>query len=363
MKTNILLMSFLFVLICLSCEHKDKIFNGKIVEIPNSDPVLYDTIYGKEIKLDGVYTGAIFAYDSLLTFISYKYPDYCGNTFSINTGKEIKKVIKKGQGPNEFIRAVTLGQSAYSDGNPCMWIYDWGKLKYSLVNLVTDSIIKTVDIAKFKNDGRQDHITAVYILDDSLLLAYNQAEQVNMNKTELIPPLYRILNYTNNTESARYAIYNGFEFAETFKGRPQSCLFSLDRIKPDNTKLAMPMANFRQLNIMDIKTGKVTAYKFKDTPDLDILRKNSSFEGKKGRINAFVDDDLIYVVTWSREKNIVEIDVFDWDGNFKKHLIMDKKAEIVTGIALDAVHKYLYALVVGEDDEEVYCYDVNYLYK
>jgi hypothetical protein len=54
------------------------------------------------------------------------------------------------------------------------------------------------------------------------------------------------------------------------------------------------------------------------------------------------------------------VNVFDWDGNFIRKIFLDK---IILNIALDPVNKYLYVDTTGEDEEEIYRYDVSYLYK
>jgi hypothetical protein len=51
---------------------------------------------------------------------------------------------------------------------------------------------------------------------------------------------------------------------------PPMCLYSMDKMKPDKTKIAMGLRYLRQINIMDIETGKVTGYRVKDTPDFNI---------------------------------------------------------------------------------------------
>ncbi|MDR2423822.1 MAG: hypothetical protein LBD59_03755, partial [Prevotellaceae bacterium] len=67
----------IFITIIFSCEDDTKIFNGNEIIVEVQD---IDTLYGQEIKLDGVYTGCISACDSVLLFTSYKYPNYTGAT-------------------------------------------------------------------------------------------------------------------------------------------------------------------------------------------------------------------------------------------------------------------------------------------
>ena len=51
-----------------------------------------------------------------------------------------------------------------------------------------------------------------------------------------------------------------------------------------------------------------------------------------------------------------EIHVFDWEGRPVKRIILEKEFDTM---ALDQVNRKLY---VKNGDEEIYCYDVSYLY-
>jgi hypothetical protein len=347
----------IFVIMIFSCEEKEKrneIFKGETVyvKIPGED-----ILSGSKIELDGIYTDAMIAYDSLLFFSSRKYTDYEGLTFNVKTGKTISQSLMRGTGPGGFVSPVLLEQLE-SDSSICLWVYDWGKHTCILINLIDGSQIKKIDVSKLPNE--RDMITGIFVLNDSLLLAYNQGEDLYFDGNTLLPPFYRILNYRKNSEIAVYNVYNQFKYRSNTIA-PQSCLFSLDRIKPDKTKLAMPMERFRQINIMDIRTGKVMGYKIENTPEFDILRKGSQTEIKPYYTETEVDDELIYAAIY-HEKGI-SIDVFDWEGNFKRVLILDLGNKEISGIALDRINKFIYALLVGEEGEIVYRYDVSYLYK
>lgn len=352
MKNFIVLV---FVIMIFSCgEKRNEIFNGETVYVKIPDE---DILSGSKVELDGIYTGAMIAHDSLLFFSSYKYPDYGGLTFNIKTGKTISQSLMKGKGTDSFITPVLLEQLE-SDSSICLWVYDWGKRKCTLINLIDGSQIKEIDVSKLPNE--REMITGIFVLNDSLLLSYNQGEDLYFDENTLLPPLYRILNYRKNSEIAVFDVYNQFKYRSNIID-PQSSLFSLDRIKPDKTKLAMPMQYFRQINIMDIGTGKVMGYKTEDSPDFDILRKGSLTEFKPYYTETKVDDELIYASIYN-EKGI-SIDVFDWKGNFKRVLILDLDNNEISCIALDRINKFIYALLVGEEGETVYRYDVSYLYK
>ena len=106
---------------------------------------------------------------------------------------------------------------------------------------------------------------------------------------------------------------------------------------------------------------------------MEKVRKYSDFNGSFFFLLFFVDNDFIYGVLNERKYKLIDDEyqlvggndkttlyVFDWNGNFKKELILDKGME---SIALDPVNKHLYVLTDGAEDEEVYRYDVKYLYE
>jgi hypothetical protein len=113
---------------------------------------------------------------------------------------------------------------------------------------------------------------------------------------------------------------------------------------------------------MDIETGKITGYRVEDSPDFDILREYSDFEHITYYLWICVDDDYIFALRSNNDEKTTAIDVFDWNGNFKKELILDKKIIDFTSIAVDPVNKYIYILTFGEEEELLYRYDVSYLY-
>jgi hypothetical protein len=337
-----------------SCKEKERIFNGNIVII--EEPAASDNLYGSELKLDGIYTGGISVYDSLINFPSSKYPDYYIYVFNTETGKYINSAIRKGVGPNELI-SINYSEQYCIDSNICLWCYDVNKGECVLADLLNNSFKKRIKLSALKNE-REYPFGWIFVLNDSLLLASNQGEDL-YDEGNLNPPIYRIYNYHTGEVLRIYEPYNGFRY--NTKIMPAFSLYSQDRIKPDKTRLAEGMNCLRQINIMELETGKVTGYRIKGSPDFDVLREGSSYNYVAYYTHICVDNDLIYgILNSNNEKTAV--DVFDWEGNFKKKLLLDKKMANVTTISLDPVNKYLYILTLGEEEEEVYRYDVGYLY-
>jgi hypothetical protein len=192
-----------------------------------------------------------------------------------------------------------------------------------------------------------------------LILAFNQGDDIYHDGI-VNPPLYQIFNYLTNEEVAKYEIYNSFRYNKSLG--PAFCLYSQDRMKPDRTKIAMGLSYLRQINIIDIETGKVTAYRVKNTPDFDILTENSDFKNVSYYLWTCVDDDYIFALLSNNDQKSTVIDVFDWNGNFKNELVLDKGILNPGSISIDPVNKCLYIITEGKKEEVVYRYDVNFLY-
>ena len=377
MKKRIIVIILLCFYI-VSCGEKEKIFKEETIIVEK--PLQADTITGNLLNIDGVYTGGVGAYDSLIFFYSSQYPDYVIYVFSAKTGKQISSIMKVGEGPNEYIaRMIGCMEQVQVDNNVCMWFVDIKKNKCVLIDWINGAVRKEIYVSGLRSGFEYPWsapLSKHIILNDSLLMAHNQGEEIykdNAGNTEdfFSTPTYHIFNYRTKQKIKSYEPYNKFKYNENIP--PQISLYSWDRIKPDRTKLAMGMLFLGQINIMDIETGKITGYYIKDTPNFDVLRKHSDFNRRYFYSLIFVDNDFIYGTLNESEYRLINEEyrlinengkttlyVFDWNGNFKKVLILDKAME---SIALDPVNKQIYVLTNGAEDEEVYRYDVGYLYE
>jgi hypothetical protein len=347
---------FLFFLLILiwSCKNDKKIFNGEVIIVQNE--LNMESLTGKHIEFDEIYTGMISVYDSLIVFSSRKYEDYYSRVFNLNTGKQINSVIKIGQGPNEQV-SVHCRAEYYVDTAINMWYYD-GYIKNQgiLVNLENSYIINSIDFSKLPADDEK-MLTLFFILNDSLLLAWNQQEKLFIGDNIASPPLWHLFNYKTNEKLMQYDVFNNFRFSST-----KYCLDSHDIIKPDKTKFAMTMWHLRQINIVDIKNGVIKGFKFKNSPDFADVTHTYHRDLKEYYLCACADDNFIYASMQEAQNTIV--DVFDWDGNYLKKLVLDKKMNNMdSNIALDPVNKYLYISTVEGEEEEIYQYDVGFFYK
>ena len=378
MKKIVIILLCVFI---VSCGEKEKIFKEKTIIVEK--PLKSDTLEGQLLQFDGIYTGGVSAYDSLISFGSNKYTDYLSYVFNTKTGKQISSIMKIGEGTNEYIAGTVMSMGQiHIEKSVCMWFVDINKKKCVLIDWIDGSVRKEIDVSNLRSGFEPlwgASLSKHIILNDSLLIAHNQGEEIykdNEGNMEdfFSPPTYHIFNYKTGQKIHTYEPYNKFKYNENIP--PQISLYSIDNIKPDGTKLIMGMLFLGQINIMDIATGRITGYYIKDSPNFDVLRKYSNFNGEYFYSMICVDDDFIYCTLNERGDGLMNaggylpgarrvignttLYVFDWNGNFKKILILDKEQE---SIDLDPVNKHIYLLTNGAEDEEVYRYDVGYLYE
>jgi hypothetical protein len=360
MTRAIFLLGVLLIVLfsCTDENNNNKIFNGELFIIENKPDM--DTLYGEQIQLDGLYTGSFTVHDSLIVFSSSQYKtalNCISLVFNLKTGKQISSLIKVGKGPGEYTMATTTHQF-HIDKEMKMWFYDYFVKKLCfLVDIVNNNVSDSIDISWLKTE-RKEPCSRFFILNDSLFLAYNMPEPAYTRENIALPPVWSLYNYKTGEKLRQYDVYNQYRYLQSLSFFR---LYSEDRIKPDHTKFVMPMGYLHQINIVNIQTGAIKGYRFKDSPDyLDVMTKEDEEDDGFGDfyLRACVDDDFIYAVINKKSDNTV-IDVFDWNGNYLKKIILDKKKEY---IAIDAINKYIYILTIGKE-EEIYRYDVSYLYK
>jgi hypothetical protein len=367
MRRYIILVFLAGCMAYVSCkEEEHTYFLGETIIIDTN--VKPDTLYGEKIELDGIYTGSMWAYDTLIGFTSHKFPDYFMHVFNVNTGKFLYPLCKRGGGPGEFPSIAITGQRIYEEQ-----LYYWIRKESGRNECVLVNLEKPGDVVKRKTDIKiqtefQFPFSYVFILNDSLFLANNQGEQQFQGEGTFTPPAYYLYNSRTKKRIKTYGMYNGFIpiSADEFfrRGNHVVCYSSYDRIKPDDmSKLAMGMRHIDQINIFDLKTGELKGYRNKTSPEFGYLKDIDNY--RLYYLLILVDDRYIYGLYSDTESGLDKwesntVNVFDWDGNFIKKILLDKTALKIT---LDPVNKYLYIDVLGEDDEEIYRYDVSYLYK
>lgn len=345
----IAILSFFF-----SCSDAEKIFKGSITIVKNPKT---DILLGKQLILGDLYAGYPIVFDSIISFI-HEYGDYYVANFNLNNGKHLGNYMYRGQGPGEFLDFIPL----HFEDNKNFWIHEYNKRQFILVDMSSGIEIKRINFLDFKKKGSFP-FAHIFILNDSLLIAINQPEKKNFSNEIMVPKL-TIINYLTLKEITDYHSYDESLYNKLCSfGEDQAHLLETYCIKPDKSKVVSIMTRLYQINILDLKTGKWNGYRIADTQGFNFVHTPLSITDRtyQSYYHVSVDDDFIYAML----KNIFTPDVkpvihvFDWNGNFIRILEFDQKGTVFD---IDRIQKKLY-FKDQEEEENIWVYDVSYLYK
>lgn len=349
------------VISLLSCQTKEKnYFAGEIHTVPL--PSRIDTLYGREIVFDSVYTGHMVVYDSLLFFTSSKFPEYNVYMANARTGKHLACLLRKGQGYKEFLY-LSMSERFIVDekGAPHFRGYAFNNQKLIDINL--QELIASLNTTHSINDSAittseflwSMHHTVpyryVFPLKSNRILAGNALEKLFTNQSELNLPAYELLDASNGEIIKKYPL---FTQQITNPSLPEDIPYfylSTDVLHPDESKIAIAMTLIGQLNIINLQTGKMECFKIEGTKDMSYLEKSIPQNFHAYYQNVTADEQHIYALYvnkpfFANEKlnntnmHSHEIHVFDWNGNFLKRLYLDQE---VQQIRLNAANGLLYA--------------------
>jgi hypothetical protein len=350
----------------MGCSEKTPVFNGEI--FPVEDCRTVESLKGTKIDLDDMHTGYMSAFDSLMVFVSDKFPDYYMYVYSLNSKKRIVSLIGKGNGPDEFRTFSHAEQYRVENNRINLWGYDCDGRFYSL-NL-TGSIQndKTLLDTVIRHNWMEKHISSfgyMYMLDNGKFLMKNNAEEYYGYEERNVTTLtYYLYHQTTDNKLEDYQLYNRFPFKDQNPFWANMLFLSFDRLKPDKSKIAMGMERLSQINILDLETGNLKGFRLKNTPDFgDIPLTNESI---RNRIKFYytdlcVSDNHIYTLYADAFLEDIEtypfqskwVHIYDWDGNFIKKLELE---HVASQIAFDYVNNLLYTY---NENDEIYCYKIE----
>lgn len=349
---------FIISILLIGCNFEHQYFNGVVnnVDMPNN----VDTLYGTEVKLNDVFAGSIYAYDSMLFFLSSKYKEEFLRVFSVNSGNLIGSLVSKGGGPSEAASSLHFKQYCDEEGGLKLWMCI---NSYKIIPLdilksiknqgsVFDSIRQTV-LPKYLSPTP---FLYIFMLDSSRIMLKSQAREIYKSSDDYIPGKYYIYNVPRNKVEKTFTL-----FKKPLKNKlnskiplfPKEMYFgSYDVIKPDRSKIAMAMAILGQINILDCKTGELCGYRIRKSPNYEYLKKDyRKFISYYQFINC--DNDFIYIGyngnlygDGIKNKVMDHVYVFNWKGEFVNRIYLNKPFSCMT---LDPINRIIYT--TNEKDE------------
>jgi hypothetical protein len=345
------------------------IFNGEIKIIDDTLNIKWIAeLQPEEIILDGITYGFPAIHDSLMFFCVNKITDMNYTVFNLKTGKHIGDFCPKGQGPGEA-KAVSPIQQFYKEN---------GELKTLLFaplnfKLVTWNISKSLENNKtvwdfIPYDWKNDHIdiphSCVCRLNDEEFIGNVQTLCLNPDDyctISTVPSYERRTIYSNELKK-KYTIFN-----QSLKQINSERLFnSHDCLKPDGSKIIQFMIYIWQINTIDVETGKVTGYRFKESSDFSYLAHLAEpFENLPVHfVKATSNDKYIFALYChgTQVQNLKDakfvVYVFDWNCNLLKKIRLLKEG-FYNGFLVDETNNFLYTVIPTDEGETICRYDLK----
>lgn len=354
------LIWIIFILLFYRCQYVDdaEVFNGDIVFVEDSVEKIQDVTI-KKLFLDGNNYGYASAYDSLLLFMNPKLGSHFFQIFNVNTGKELGQFVRKGLGPDEIIAAGPIWQLykeneelktlVFAPNEEKVWIWN---ISQSLEQQKT--VVDTIYSCLWKEKGIC--YKEMFKIDDTFLM---KVPAFPIGEDDATLPFYLQCETGTQTPLREFAIYKKSIKNSDSEVMPEMFYYSNDALKPDGTKIVQAMTKMPQLNILDLRSGKVIGYRLEGGDDFSIFQTENSLKTYFVRVQA--DDDFIYAVYWGKDlwkRNEIPylntIYVFTWEGRLVKKIRTDGD---IDNISVDNVGKRLYLTRPKQD--EVYYLDLS----
>jgi len=353
---NILI--FLLIIVFFSCKTSN-VFEGDHKFIEQFPLKIYPEAEKIDVDMPGIVDVAIV--DTVLLALIKLDPEILLQAYSINNYKKTSTLIKKGQGPDEFLQASIPIQFTMDSTVSKAWMLDYSLRTFYLLNITkTIECQKTIVEKKYDLKGFGFTLNWLYVndslfwgtnwtLDNLELFAYNAQKEQISNQIKLFKPIH------NKSINLISAYSHGVA------------------VKPDLSKIVINMLYLNQLHIISLNN-------FEDRFSLSTSKRIGSFEQIINLIKTDRDNDLIvyykdvrttnqYIFAsyneYSRSdeddaKNTV-IHVFDWDGNPIAWIELPHRTPY---FAIDEKRGFLYGLVEDSmiEKEIIYKYDIKDLF-
>lgn len=312
----------MFLLLCVltfSCRPKDDhiFFKGEIVHIDMYSCI--DTLKGDHVTLEDDVLGLISVYDSLIFFYNPMDKHYQYHCYNHETGKHVANFFPVGRGRGEFLN-VTPMYCMYNCRDTIKSIFVAANEQKIGVFNVTQSIFQNKSVLESITDFEWKKrfikpITQVFPLDNRII-GYIKGREPYFKKDNYTLPQYMLFDKATLEIVDTIELYNKKIIKKMIEGVDMNIFGFFSALKPDGTRMASVMGYLPQINIWDIKTGKIKGIRFGQTTLWNLI--DNPQQAKMCHVFMDIDDKYIYApwfVDGDINKGTHIINVFSWEGN------------------------------------------------
>lgn len=356
--TKLLFIGFISV-INASCS-SDQNFQGHLESFVD-DAEEIDISYNTN-EVDDVYSPYVDVLDSFAIFYSTKENKAFG-TVQLNMHSRNKFFCPLGHGHNEYTALSPITQVYEDMGDKKTLLFAPNESKLLIWN-ISESIRKNTTIYEhvvpysWKGDVKVAFTNQVIIGKDSVLL-YIPSLRIN---NQLTKPKYQIRTLESNRLIRDICIFDHPIDNKTSKVLPENYFGAFFSLKPDKSMFVEAMTWLPQINIVDIRNGKISGHRMAGAQGEDVFL--TTMEDVLCCYTRVVsDNDYIYGL-WSgtplkelrSSTGSKLIHVFDWKGKLTKKI---RLKEPINELSLDIQTGNLYGWNI--ERQKLYKYDLSSL--
>ncbi|MDE6265469.1 MAG: hypothetical protein K2M11_10060 [Paramuribaculum sp.] len=322
-------------------EAPDEIYFTDNIKVYPADAFVVDTLAGG-IVIDEVVGGTWLAVGNGVIAVATPRDETMVKLYTTG-GDSIGAFCTKGQGPNDFYNADLMRPYLSESGDTCIWINDVSMTKFKRLNLsksfregmtLVDSVVNT-----------EFGAINAFMAGDMLLYEVMDNDAYKLCSRS-------IADESDTLRSEQMYVYPTADFY---------AYYGNSDVSSDGRHIAVGMAYFNQLNMIDLPDMKRTAVSIGNLGKYEDCYDSANRESK---FYAYGDvscgNDEVYAIYYGRsadesdeETKGTTIHVIGYDGKVKRVLAVP---EILRSISYDDSTSTLYGI---DSEERVYKYDIK----
>lgn len=317
-------------------------FNGEI-RFFNDRGVAVQHLESHSVDQDSAPMGIVSVYDSLILCWTPQLPDFFYNIYHADTGRKLGSFVRKGRGPREAVSLNFVYQFVRRGDDLTAWLYAPNEerlFQWNISRSLREGTTVYDTIMPYENGS---FVFLYQLAQDTLLVSRPSSD----NLGEASAPYYEKLTLSTSESVCEYHPYKtAIESTEAF--------YTWDAIKPDGSRVVQAMRFLPQINVLDLRTGKLFGSRLKGAPGFSLMQDVERLTETVYYTGVCADDRYIYAVfreggdstEFGRLHDHI-IHIFDWEGRLCARIETDRPYERCW---LDPVRNRLYAMDMATNE-------------
>ncbi len=294
--------------------------------------------------------------DSICIFYTVTHPKGFFSILDIKNNADLGTFCTKGRGPNETINMMPFFETYTKDGDMMALLVDGSNdrmYEWNITRSIASGRTEYDAVKQFETTDRTAPVGKYNfrINDDKYFATTSPVVFTELHQA--VSPRISIRSLRDNSKIREYPIFSDslIKLDEIGKWSMHEFFTSEYAIRPDLNKVVMVMGFFPQVNIIDLNSAKMEAFRIKEAEKVSMNKSIWQYA------SVCCNDKHIYALYQNRDlleansdlesykKHISNIHVFDWNGNMVANMELD---EYYNSIYLDGEHLYAFRHISGK---------------